>query len=409
MEVHLDNVKEYENKTYPGHCGTGFLWGASPPQVIINDYVIFDSDEIEGATVTFDHDDDDGVSFPIKEALLSALCTAHSDDRTKLDFSVPELNPETEHGLGFLKDHVLEHDLIINDKKSKEEHVSILKALPQPLVMISHPHGLGKRLREGSVSAFCSVSYVRHTLGTNPGSSGGNVLYYSEWKAAFVHKKSFPGQNMFKKAMRNSWSSFKKLKATSEISNRERQSRHERIFYIPHLFSILHLRITLRGCPIPLSLSCTHHVSAFCALARPSALSLLECISQNKHFYKKHLVLEKDRGDGGQRCPFMLPRRTISMRVQSSPARLSFFKITSPDVEKTLSAGTEVAGPARYFGTRGNICRNLFLGNMCRNLFLGNMCGNLFLGNMCGNLFLGNMWGNLFLGNMCGNLFLGNM
>ena len=66
-----------------------------------------------------------------------------------------------------------------------------------PLIMFSHPHGLAKRLSIGTLPNDITtdpVIHIDHTLGTCPGSSGGNLLLcpiddpsFTSWSSAFLH------------------------------------------------------------------------------------------------------------------------------------------------------------------------------------------------------------------------------
>ena len=71
-----------------------------------------------------------------------------------------------------------------------------------PLIMFSHPHGLAKRLSIGTLPNDIKtdpVIHIEHTLGSCPGSSGGNLLIcpidvtnFTSWSSAFLHWGHIP-------------------------------------------------------------------------------------------------------------------------------------------------------------------------------------------------------------------------
>ncbi len=181
QKIHHNKAEECFKKRC---CGTGFLFGVllDSVSIITNSHVIMNDEEAKGAVVYFDYDKDGQLHkakrFEVKRLLFGAPPTDHEGDYTKLDFSVLEVKCKNEEEFQLLKDH------LFVDKDYNKETItpSVTSVLDMPIVIISHPRGLGKRLSSGKVSDIVKghVSHVKHTLGTGPGSSGGNVLAFGK-------------------------------------------------------------------------------------------------------------------------------------------------------------------------------------------------------------------------------------
>ncbi len=158
-------------------CGTGFLFFVALKSAFImtNNHVIMNDEEAEDAEVYFDYDEDgqldEAKKFEIKRLMFTAPRTDHEEDYSKLDFSIMEVKWEDEEQFQFLAGHCYK----INSKLQ----AGSFYLDPSLLVMISHPHGLGKRLSwTREVEFIGNLSHVKHDLATAPGSSGSVLLQF---------------------------------------------------------------------------------------------------------------------------------------------------------------------------------------------------------------------------------------
>ncbi len=202
-------------------CGTGFLIYAGRHFLIVNNHVIMNEGEAKDADVYFDYDKDGQLdeekAFQIERFWIGAPRTDHEEEsaKEKLDFSILEVKAEGEEELQFLNDHAfMVHPIFdfspVSTEESTEESAhegsevsradlvklftplitdKVLFSLGKemsyllnrmPIFMISHPFGLAKRLSCGNLTEIIKHSSgVRHTLGTCPGSSGGNLFVFA--------------------------------------------------------------------------------------------------------------------------------------------------------------------------------------------------------------------------------------
>ncbi len=192
-ESHRSMAREWRRSA----SGTGVLWSSDPPWVTVNNHVIMNQEEADNGEVFFDYDHDTqrkgqtiaAPKFSIKGVISSSLRTAFEEDTRTLDFTVLELKSDEPWHPQFLEDHAL-----------FDQHGRAPRALKDevPFLMISHPHGLGKRLSWGTVQRRESepFTHVVHDLATCTGSSGANLFFY-DWNVtkedreklvtAFVH------------------------------------------------------------------------------------------------------------------------------------------------------------------------------------------------------------------------------
>lgn len=205
----MDNHERLK-KAKKGICGrgTGFLLfprGEFSWLVITNNHVIMDEEEAKSAEVMFDYLDDDSransTRFKVNQLVSKDIRTENARDFKSLDFSVLALESDETEGNNFLEEHAVcrfdDGDTNAICRNETIPRMSDLKFVP--IIAVSHPHGLGKRISIGRYPDTCEKlpdSHIRHDLPTTRGSSGANRLLYFHpesdgkfvfWDAAFLH------------------------------------------------------------------------------------------------------------------------------------------------------------------------------------------------------------------------------
>ena len=193
--------------------GTGLLvlfkskFSPSKVFVITNNHVIMDEVEAESAKVYFDYNKDipegkllsdfpsEIKTFSVEKLFAYSPRTKNSKDETTLDYSLLSL-VVSEGDSTFLTDRALDIGRDIHVLATGNELMQKYAERKLPLIMFSHPYGLSKRLSIGPFPTLEEnpVKHIKHTLGTSPGCSGGNLLFcpitsstYGLWQSAFVH------------------------------------------------------------------------------------------------------------------------------------------------------------------------------------------------------------------------------
>ena len=113
------------------------------------------------------------------------------------------LKPEQEDHKKFFNDHGVPFCENANVQAAFDPNIRKFWNVSNiPVIMFSHPHGLAKRLSIGTLPNDIKdypVIQIQHTLGTCPGSSGGNLLFsplydrkFTTWISAFLHWGHIP-------------------------------------------------------------------------------------------------------------------------------------------------------------------------------------------------------------------------
>ena len=182
--------------------GTGLL--LSPRSifgylVITNNHVIMNEEEAKNAQVIFDYlfdgSKEGSTQYKVCHLVAFSPRTESAEDTTSLDFSVVVLDANEYDPFLEQRCVSMEETDRIQSTSSPFLKLAGLKALP--LIMVSHPLGLGMRISVGQYPEGVNkypVSHIKHCLPTLPGSSGANLLFssvhdksFTHWRAAFLH------------------------------------------------------------------------------------------------------------------------------------------------------------------------------------------------------------------------------
>ncbi len=190
-EATRERYRARAEKWNKGGLGTGVLMGIhyprsgeSPPMpLVITDYhVIMDEEEGEGAEVYFDYDKDEqrkGLTGTTMFKVRMVFKTRNEANRQEQNYTILALDYREEQ-LVFLQDHCLMDD-------SQDDGSCLIPGERSPVMMLSHPHGLAKRLSMGQIPAHESVPGPIHDLATCSGSAGGPVVFFGSKPAPANH------------------------------------------------------------------------------------------------------------------------------------------------------------------------------------------------------------------------------
>ncbi len=203
---HKGQVAECKKQPYRPRRGTGLLFKADRfGAVITNNHVVMDGDEDARVCFDFDEDSDDVRRSPedprwfdVEAVMVSAARAPSKGDHRMLDYSVLMLKDREETRLSFLREHVLEDQVVLDPELRLSKQLFELEKLEGVWqVMVSHPRGKAKRLSKGRVSISAlstigAVSHVSHNLPTSTGSSGGSIFCYmgGKWLCSFMHYRT---------------------------------------------------------------------------------------------------------------------------------------------------------------------------------------------------------------------------
>ena len=157
------------------------------------------TDCVKDAQVIFDYlfdgSKEGSTQYKVRQLVAFSPRTESAEDTTSLDFSVVVL--EAKKCDPFLENRGVHWEESGRIQATSSEYLNFagLKALP--LIMVSHPLGLGMRISVGQYPKGVNkypVSQIKHCLPTLPGSSGANLLFssvddkhFTHWRAAFLH------------------------------------------------------------------------------------------------------------------------------------------------------------------------------------------------------------------------------